>query len=357
MASGNDTRIDYVRFNGREYVVFDDHNAHQTLARRRLYTDLVGLMGAEPWIQAPGLTLRCIGNALTPTGTGTNVITLNAGGVFFSPAADPGDPAANVLFHRVLANIVTPAASANPGPGDRVDIVTIKVDPDATDAADNESRIVKDAVTGVLTNQNLSKRYRTDLVWQTIEGTPGGGTPATPAGEVKIAEATMLDATAVYDSIDDLRSQSLWPDPGDLSPLTAVGDPTFAVAQTFDWLPIIENGGVQPIIAIQRGKWTRINNEVRLHFQLSWAGGAVASPVVVKPAAVQPAGFKPFPALPPVGTFQYATVAGISVFATTATLSNRVAGGSELEVQTLSGSPIVGVAAGALVATMHYVPA
>jgi hypothetical protein len=75
----------------------------------------------------------------------------------------------------------------------RIDIVCVKLELEAADAADNVTRDFKDAVTGVLTSNTFAKKRKVKMTSQLVAGTPAASPvePATPGGFVKLGAVTV----------------------------------------------------------------------------------------------------------------------------------------------------------------------
>jgi len=120
---------------------------------------------ARQLVSARGLIGQCL-NAGVPDGTDPLFLTyyLNTQEIDFTTAI--GD-------------------ATNP----RIDLVCIKLEHEAADAADNVTRDFKDATTGLLSSQTFAKKRKVKMSAQLVAGTPAASPtePAVPAGFVKLA--------------------------------------------------------------------------------------------------------------------------------------------------------------------------
>lgn len=252
-------RIDRFRFNAGEGLDEADFNELQELMRRQLYTELLGYMTNEPWVETASPlanpVCRPFGDALAPVHVPMTATVRITGGFFlFAPTTDPGQPSQWVLSHRLedtitdTFDVVTTSANADPS-DPRNDLLTVKVEDTITDAADDENRDFEDAITRAKTTVSTNKRYRTRATYTVYEGTPGAGDPVTPADEVVIARYVMQPSSSEYlaADIEDLRTPSVWPITGPklvaIEPLTATNDVALTLTtgqQAFFRIPAVE---------------------------------------------------------------------------------------------------------------------
>lgn len=244
--------VDYFRWNDDgtygEALTWPEVMAAMRLERRRLLEDLLGPLAGAPWatsslvnpvtgaITLTGPALRCVGSALTPSVAGA-VITLAAGTVLFAPTyvpptvpatptlanQYPAIPRNNVYLCSVPAHPddrVVPGTAAGTVPASsaltltgssnalnadpRIDIVVVRVLNQQTIAADARQPPTVARLQGstTTTSRQPRRRYRTQLEYLLVEGTPDPSpvAPATPAGYVRIASVQMPGGSAAYDS-------------------------------------------------------------------------------------------------------------------------------------------------------------
>lgn len=144
--------------------------------------------------------LRGSGNEWAVTADQTQLYVLGAGAPPFAEVANrrvvcdegalvwvnssvPDGSAPVVLIHWVSYADIDVTIDVG-GVQDRYDVISVKVEEEANNAADQESRDFKDATTGVITSQSLYKKRRTKLTVQVTKGVEGASPtePATPSG-------------------------------------------------------------------------------------------------------------------------------------------------------------------------------
>ena len=269
--------IEQIPFHDGEGFDELDLEALQRLVRRHMYTDLVGAMGAEAWLGGALASPQCrpFGDALAAVHVpGTATVRLNGGFFLFAAEMDPGQPSPHAIAHRIAdATFDAGTSSANAAGSDRHDLVTVAMQDQIEDSADQVSRFFEDAATRVKTAQTFVKRQRARATFQIYEGTPGGGDPAVPGTEVAIARYIMRagDSTYADTDIEDLRTPAIWPAPSMLASgeLPNAITPVRLVPQAEGtWTPGLLKGGVaHNSFSSRRGTWVQTGNVV----VLSWS--------------------------------------------------------------------------------------
>lgn len=210
--SATNEKIEAMRWENQDIADVRDVNNQNRLLLRRFY-EVLGAMGYVPGAPSAGGSVpavRTIGGALVPGTVGTADVTVAPGVFLFVPSADPGQPDPNIFAHVVDSAVAVGTASDNLAGGDtRIDLLTVKVDRDILNAADQETRKGRTPA-NVIVQVTPHKRVRTRATFAYYEGTPGAGDPATPSDEVVIARYTMLDATDVFDSVENLLTATGW---------------------------------------------------------------------------------------------------------------------------------------------------
>lgn len=151
----------------------------------------------HPWV---------IGNAAAPYATATTRESTNLAGVIYQRkgSGDPDGEEPEVLAYYVEDDEygqVHAVASVNP----RWDTVSVLLEQEGADAADQETRDFKDGTTGALSTTTPVKRNKVKATFTTTQGAeaPSPTLPAPPGGHVRLASFLVSPGMGAFDPLID----------------------------------------------------------------------------------------------------------------------------------------------------------
>ena len=186
------------QFNDGQEIVFEDLNKLQSRAQQELYDRVLFELIAKK-------ENAFFGDGLKVNFASATSVTITPGVGFQTDATvDSSEPQKRLLYR---GSGPTLNLSSPDGALDRIDVVSVK---HAIVDGATESRKFKNASTSVITNENLVVTNDWEAAFTITPGTPAGSpsAPATPAGEVKIAELYVTAVTGMSGSgaVTDFRA-------------------------------------------------------------------------------------------------------------------------------------------------------
>jgi hypothetical protein len=189
------------QYNDGQEVVFEDYNRMQARREQEVYDRVIYEMVDRQEDAFFGDGLKA--NFSTPT----SVVITPGIGFQTDATVDSWEPQKRLLYRGSgpVLNLSSPDGAL-----DRIDVVSVK---HARADGATESRKFKDAGTLVISNQNLVTTNEWEADFTITPGTPAASpvAPATPAGEVKVAELYVTAVTGMAGSGAVTDSRNLMP--------------------------------------------------------------------------------------------------------------------------------------------------
>jgi hypothetical protein len=244
-----------VLWNDGEGITITDLNDMQRFVRAQLWEQLVGgklhdnTEEFDPASVTGSANLACysIGGGGAPYSDGTTrVITLRDGIILqkVSTTYNGSDPAFLAFRCPSIASPIQFTTAVGDATNPRIDLCCVRLEVEAADAADNQTRDFEDSG-GAVTSQTFVKRRKVKITTQLVAGTPAASPvePSVPANYVKVAAIFVPanhNTSHAQANITDYRVPH-----GIASSITYTFDNGTGVNVESGWAGAITSGGIQ----------------------------------------------------------------------------------------------------------------